>query len=96
MSDDSPKVEWSGERVDEEVGFGIPRQFPGRNGLSDELQIHHAAWQIKPLKEDSLEHWIVLKVTDQANRDARVLRMKPRRAAHFTAQDRTLRDVTIP
>ena len=35
MSNDSPKIEWSCQRVNEQVGVGIPRQFPGRDGLLD-------------------------------------------------------------
>ena len=37
MSNDSPKIEWSCQRVDEQVGVGIPRQFSGRDGLLDQV-----------------------------------------------------------
>ncbi len=33
MSNDSPKIKWSCQRVNEQVGVGIPRQFSGRDGL---------------------------------------------------------------
>src|SRR5258708_6281677 len=37
MSNDSPKIKWSCQRVNEQVGVGIPRQFSGRDGLLDQL-----------------------------------------------------------
>jgi len=37
MSNDSPKIKWSCQRVNEQVGVGIPRQFPGRDGLLDQV-----------------------------------------------------------
>jgi hypothetical protein len=37
MSNDSPKIEWSCQGVDEQVGVGIPRQFSGRDGLVDQV-----------------------------------------------------------
>jgi hypothetical protein len=40
MSNDSPEIKWSCQRVNEQVGVGIPRQFSGRDGLLDQVQIH--------------------------------------------------------
>jgi hypothetical protein len=37
MSNDSPKIKWSCQRVNEQVGVGIPRQFSGRDGLLDQV-----------------------------------------------------------
>jgi len=37
MSNDSPKIQWSCQRVNELVGVGVPRQFSGRNGLLDKV-----------------------------------------------------------
>src|SRR5216683_734303 len=37
MSNDSPKIKWSCQRVNEQVGVGILRQFSGRNGLLDQI-----------------------------------------------------------
>ena len=37
MSNDSPKIQWSCQRVNEQVGVGIPRQFSGRDGLLDQV-----------------------------------------------------------
>src|SRR5258706_69284 len=37
MSNDSPKIKWSCQRVNEQVGVGIPGQFSGRDGLLDQV-----------------------------------------------------------
>ena len=37
MANDSPKIQWSCQRVNEQVGVGIPRQFSGRDGLLDQV-----------------------------------------------------------
>jgi len=37
MANDSPKIEWSCQRVNEQIGVGIPRQFSGRDGLLDQV-----------------------------------------------------------
>ena len=37
MSNDSPKIKWSCQRVNEQVGVGIPRQFSSRDGLLDQV-----------------------------------------------------------
>lgn len=37
MSNDSPKIKWSCQRVNEHVGVGIPRQFSGRDCLLDQV-----------------------------------------------------------
>ena len=37
MANDSPKIKWSCQRVNEQVGVGIPRQFSGRDGLLDQV-----------------------------------------------------------
>src|SRR5437764_7553087 len=37
MSNDSPKIKWSCQRVNEQVGVGVPRQFSGRDGLLDQV-----------------------------------------------------------
>jgi hypothetical protein len=37
MANDSPKIQWSCQRVNEQVGVGVPRQFSGRDGLLDQV-----------------------------------------------------------
>src|SRR2546423_15710614 len=37
MSNDSPKIKWSCQRVNEQIGVGIPRQFSGRDRLLDQV-----------------------------------------------------------
>jgi hypothetical protein len=37
MSNDSPKIQRSCQRVDEQVGVGIPRQLSGRDGLLNQV-----------------------------------------------------------
>jgi hypothetical protein len=37
MSNDSPKIKWPCQRVNEQVGVGIRRQFSGRDGLLDQV-----------------------------------------------------------
>ena len=37
VSNDSPKIQWSCQRVNEQIGVGIPRQFSGRDGLLDQV-----------------------------------------------------------
>src|SRR5713101_3906516 len=37
MSNDSPKIKWSCQRINEQVGVGTPRQFSGRDGLLDQV-----------------------------------------------------------
>jgi hypothetical protein len=84
MSNDSPKIEWSCQSVDEQVGVGIPRQFSGRDGLVDQVYIHGSSWPIETFEEESPKHGICLNITDQADGDGCVPRMKPRRAADHT------------
>src|SRR5258705_5379603 len=84
MSNDSPKIEWSCQRVNEQVGVGILRQFSGRDGLLDQVYIHGPSRQIETFEEESPKHGICLNITDQADGDGCVLRMKPRRAADHT------------
>jgi hypothetical protein len=66
MSNDSPKIQWSCQRVDEQIGVGIPRQFSGRDGLVDQVYIHGSPRQIKTFEEESPKHGIFLNITDQA------------------------------
>ena len=84
MSNDSPKIQWSCQRVNEQVGVGIPRQFSGRDGLLDQVYIHGSSRQIETFEEESPKHGIFLNITDQADGDGCVLRMQPRRAADHT------------
>lgn len=42
MSNDSPKIKWSCQRINEQVGVGIPTQFSNRDGLLDHGRVHHA------------------------------------------------------
>ena len=84
MSNDSPKIQWSCQRVNEQVGVGIPRQFSGRDGLLDQVYIHGSSRQIEPFEEESPQHGICLNITNQADGDGCVLRMQPRRAADHT------------
>lgn len=37
MSNDSPKIKWSCQRVNEQVGVDIPRQFSGCDGLLNQV-----------------------------------------------------------
>ena len=37
MSNDPPKIKWSCQRVNEQVGVGVPRQFSGSDGLLDQV-----------------------------------------------------------
>ena len=84
MSNDSPKIQWSCQRVNEQVGVGVPRQFSGRDGLLDQVYIHGSSRQIETFEEESPKHGIFLNITDQADGDGCVLRMQPRRAANHT------------
>src|SRR6202165_5686496 len=84
MSNDSPKIQWSCQRIKEQVGVGIPRQFSGRDGLLDQGYIHGSSRQIEACEEESPKHGIFLNITDQADGDGGVLRMKPLRAADHT------------
>jgi hypothetical protein len=69
MSNDSPKIQWSCQRVNEQVGVGIPRQFSGRDGLLDQVYIHGSSRQIETFEEESPKHGICLNITDQADGD---------------------------
>lgn len=69
MSNDSPKIEWSCQRVNEQVGVGIPRQFSGRDGLLHKFEVHGPARQIETLEEQSSEHGIFLNIADEADGD---------------------------
>jgi hypothetical protein len=69
MSNDSPKIQWSCQRVNEQVGVGIPRQFSGRDGLLDQVYIHGSSRQIETFEEESPKHGIFLNITDQADGD---------------------------
>jgi hypothetical protein len=69
MSNDSPEIKWSCQRVNEQVGVGIPRQFSGRDGLFDQVQIHGSSRQIEALEEEPPKHGIFLNITDQADGD---------------------------
>jgi len=60
MSNDSPKIKWSCQRVNEQVGVGIPRQFSVRDGLLDQIQIHGSSRQIETFEEESPKHGIFL------------------------------------
>src|SRR5580692_1452029 len=63
MSNDSPKIQWSCQRVNEQVGVGIPRQFSGRDGLLDQVYIHGSSRQIETFEEQSPKHRIFLNIT---------------------------------
>src|SRR5579864_3921923 len=69
MSNDSPKIKWSCQRVNEQVGVGIPRQFSGRDGLLDQVYIHGSSRQIETFEEESPKHGILLNIADQADGD---------------------------
>src|SRR6266478_9989398 len=51
MANDSPKIKWSCQRVNEQVGVSVPRQFSGRDGLLDQVPIHGASRQIETFEE---------------------------------------------
>ncbi len=70
MSNDSPKIERSCQRVNEQVGVGIPRQFSGCDGLLDQVQIHGSSRQIETFEKEAPKHGILLNITDQADGDA--------------------------
>src|SRR6266446_4996006 len=84
MANDSPKIQWSCQRVNEQVGVGVPGQFSSRDGLLDQVYIHGSSRQIETFEEESPKRGICLHITDQADGDGCVLRMKPRRAADHT------------
>ena len=69
MSNDSPKIQWSRQRVNEQIGVGIPGQFSGRDGLLDQVDIHGSSRQIETFEEESAKHGIFLNITDQADSD---------------------------
>jgi hypothetical protein len=69
MSNDSPKIKWSCQRVNEQVGVGIPGQLSGRDGLLDQVYIHGSARQIEAFEEESPKDGIFLNITDQADGD---------------------------
>jgi hypothetical protein len=69
VSNDSPKIKWSRQRVNEQVGVGITGQFSGRDGLLDQVQIHGSPRQIETFQEESPKHGIFLNITDQADGD---------------------------
>ena len=69
MPNDSPKIQWSCQRVNEQVCVGIRRQFSGRDGLLDQVEIHGSSRQIETLEKESPKHGIFLNITEQADGD---------------------------
>jgi hypothetical protein len=67
MSDDASKIQWACQRVDEQVGVGVPRQLSGRDGLLNQVQIHRSSRQIETLEEELPKHGIFLNIADQAD-----------------------------